>query len=48
LGNLGPALSLESDLLNLALAQGDQGDFGSNKEAAEGDKKGNDAQVAEK
>ncbi len=46
MGDLGPALSLGGHLLDLALAQGDQGDFGSDKEAAEGDKQGNNAQIA--
>ena len=46
MGNLGPALSLGGHLLDLALAEGDEGDFGSDKEAAEGDKQGNDAKIA--
>ena len=37
MGDLSPALSLQGDLFDLALAKGDEGDFGSHKEAAEGD-----------
>ena len=46
MGDLGPTLSLGGHLLDLALAKGDEGDFGSNEEAAEGDKQGNNAKIA--
>jgi hypothetical protein len=48
MGNPGSTFSLGGQLLNLTIAKGDECDFGSDKEAAEGDKKGNNAQIAEK
>jgi hypothetical protein len=48
MGNLGTALALGGQLFDLALAQGDEGDFGGNEEASEGDQKGNNANIAKK
>jgi hypothetical protein len=48
MSNLCSTLSLGGQLPHLTIAKGDECDFSSDKEAAEGDKKGNNAQIAEK